>query len=361
MATYTGDQGGGDLILANGDYIHGIISNCRIFKMPAGATIYVTPHDGSDHGSVEVQAGDILIGGILDASGVGYGAGGGGGGGATAHRDAANNQYRGGAGGSGEAGGGNGEAGLNYLASYESTSRRAGAGGLGGGPFGGAAGAYGSGAAKCSHAGTGGAGGLGGYAGTSVNGDTSEDEAISMGSGGGGGGGGGGNGERCPNVQSGYAGPGGGAGGRGGGAIKLVAANSLTLSGTLLTYGLTLGGNGTSATEAIHGKPGGSAATAGSCAGGERILNYGYYTGRGGAGSSGAGGGICLVCNGPFGIDISGAMDTRGGENNTTNFGSIKIFQVKNTGSITGNVYGGWNDVYGTPYNPENKTWVHVC
>ena len=67
-ATYTGDQGGADLILADGDYIHGSISNVRRFLVPAGATVHVTPWNGSQYGQVAVSAGEINVAGVIDAS-----------------------------------------------------------------------------------------------------------------------------------------------------------------------------------------------------------------------------------------------------------------------------------------------------
>ena len=87
MATYTGDQGGADLILANGDYIHSQLTNVGKFTVPAGATVYVTKWDGSAYGYVEVYAQNIDVAGTIDAQIAGYfgysgGGGGGGGGGA---------------------------------------------------------------------------------------------------------------------------------------------------------------------------------------------------------------------------------------------------------------------------------------
>jgi hypothetical protein len=168
-------------------------------------------------------------------------------------------------------------------------------------------------------------------------------------------------------------GGGGGAGNPGGAGVKLVAANSLINDGDILTKGYASakgnGGNGAngSGSKGGNGGGGGAASLSGSS-------TYGTYGNggddcgstrgqRGGVGGAGAGGGVCLICNGPFGIQFeSGAViDTRGGGDNTSNFGSIKSFDVKDASNLEGSFLGGWNGVYGTPYQESNKNWVHVC
>jgi hypothetical protein len=57
---------------------------------------------------------------------------------------------------------------------------------------------------------------------------------------------------------------------------------------------------------------------------------------------------------------VSGTLDTRGGGGSTSNFGSIKIFGVDGQVDVSGASFnGGWNSVYGSPYNPENQQYVH--
>lgn len=162
-------------------------------------------------------------------------------------------------------------------------------------------------------------------------------------------------------------GGGGGAGNLGGGAVKLSASNKLLVSGQIVTKGKTTsagnGGSGSWSTPA----GGGSAASTASSSGG----SYGSQTsgcgccqrgGSGGTGGAGAGGGVSLVCGGPFGVTVTGSIDTRGGGGNTSNFGSLKVFAVKGQVNLAGTINAGWNGAYGTPYNPQNKNWVHpVC
>jgi hypothetical protein len=207
MATYTGDQGGNDLILADGDYIHGIITNCRKFKIPSGVTVYVTPWNGSSYGSVEVYANDIIHEGTIDGSGAGYGGGGAGGGGCGGNGGYYTNYCYGGSGGGGTAGGSTGGAGVNCInpptddGCRYASGKRGGAGGQGGGTYGGSGGAYGIGdnRSTCNSidSSVGSNGSAGGYRAAASNGDSSTDEVVYMGAGGGGAGGGGGGSSRC--------------------------------------------------------------------------------------------------------------------------------------------------------------------
>ncbi len=376
-ATYTGNQGGADLILANGDYIHGSISNVRKFKVPAGATVYVTPWNGGQYGQVEVTAGEIEVAGTIDASRAGYfgyaGGGGGGGGETKSHGGAA-----GGPGGGRE---GAAQSGGSSTSACDCSGYCGGPGGSPGtdsysgkGPYGGSRGTAGGGGLNGSAGGPGGPGGYGGYG---LNGDASTDETIRPGSGGGGGGGGGGSGGGTGTCNGcGGAGGGGGAsGGRGGGAVKLVARHSLVITGSILAKGgQGLGGlPGNPRVDSRAGRPGGSGAavtsTSGSGLGGAAAQgapagcgnnSSTYYSGAGGKGGPGAGGGVLLKCTGPWPLRVSGVIDTRGGEDNTTNFGSLKIFGVEGKVDISGaTVYAGWNNVYGTPHVSRGQHFLH--
>lgn len=376
-ATYTGNQGGADLILADGDYIHGSISNVRRFLVPAGATVHVTPWDGSQYGQVEVSAGEINVAGVIDASLAGYfgyAGGGGGGGGET-------KSHGGAAGGPGGGRTGTAQSGVSSTSYCDCSGYCGGPGGSPGsdsysgkGLFGGAQGTGGGGGLNGS---AGGPGGLGGYWGNNGNGDASTDEEIRPGSGGGGGGGGGGSGGGTGSCNGcGGAGGGGGAsGGRGGGAVKLQASHSLVITGSILTKGgLGLAGlPGNPRVDTRVGRPGAAGAsvtnTYGTGLGGAAALGApaycgnntsSYYSGAGGKGGPGAGGGVLLKCTGPWPMRITGVIDTRGGEDNTTNFGSLKIFGVEGKVDISGaTLHAGWNDAYGSPYVSASKHFLH--
>lgn len=376
-ATYSGDQGGANLVLADGDYIQGVITNVRRFVVPAGATVHVTPWDGVQYGHVEVNAGDIEVAGTIEASLAGYfgyaGGGGGGGGETKSHGGAA-----GGAGGGHE---GAAQSGNSSTSGCDCSGYCGGPGGSPGsdsysgkGAYGGSRGTAGGGGLNGS---TGGPGGPGGYGGYGVNGDSSTDEDVRPGSGGGGGGGGGGSGGGTGTCNGcGGAGGGGGAsGGRGGGAVKLVATHSLVITGSILTKGgLGLPGlPGIARVDNRVGRPGaagapvtstsgtglGGAAAQGAPAGCGHNTST-YYSGAGGKSGPGAGGGVLLKCTGPWPMRITGTIDTRGGEDNTANFGSLKIFGVERKVDFSGaTLYAGWNDVYGTPYVSEDQHFVH--
>jgi hypothetical protein len=166
-------------------------------------------------------------------------------------------------------------------------------------------------------------------------------------------------------------GGGGGAGNPGGGSIKLVASQSLVITGTLNASGTANStgnaANGAAAGEWCGGNGGYGGSTTNSTGsslaglGGAHSGCESSDGGRGGISGIGAGGGIALICTGPFGIKMTGTCITQGGGGSTQNFGSIKIFDVKNQGLITGPINGGWNNVYGTPLHVENKIWTHVC
>jgi hypothetical protein len=161
---------------------------------------------------------------------------------------------------------------------------------------------------------TGTAGSDGGYLTAGGNGDTSTDRSLSLGSGGGGGSGG-------------YQETGGGGGGAGGGAIYLYAWESLTIESTAALLANGAGGGG-----------------------GARD-NGGYSTSA--AGGVGAGGGILLEAQ-DLTIDTDHPyISATGGDGQTGNGGTIKLFYDSLTGSApsssaAGRVYdagsGSWQE-----------------
>jgi len=179
----SGDQGGANISLANGDILAGTYTNVGKLSLPAGATVFVSPGD-----TLSVYASTIEIYGTLDASGRGQPGGGGG------------------------PSGGNGTAGTAVSAGGGGNYGGAGTGGGGGAGF--AAGGAGAGAI-----GTAGAASTG-Y-GASISAPLSADDAW-QGSGGGGGGG--------DNSLT------GGGGAFGGGAVYL-EASSVTVNGTINASG----------------------------------------------------------------------------------------------------------------------------
>jgi hypothetical protein len=190
----TGNQGGADLIPANGDVLTGYYYNINKFEVIAGRTVYL-----KDSTLVIIKAQHIYINGTI--SGTSNGTLGG-----TAGAIGGN----GGAGG-GSLTGGNGSGGIGS---------GTGAGGGGGG------GSYG---------GTGGSGGAGGGGGAGGAGGSLFGSATSMSISTGFAGGGGGGGEHTS----------GGAGGNGGGGIWLHATTNCSISGTINVNGVN-GVNGIS-------------------------------------------------------------------------------------------------------------------
>ena len=175
---------------------------------------------------------------------------------------------------------------------------------------------------------------------------------------------------------SGGGGPGGGgAGSRGGGALILEASSGIFASGVItMKGGAGTGGDGGPGQRGGdrgncggYGGSGGVAAIRQSSAGGvggarDPVCSRSSAGGPGGAGGNGAGGGVCLICNGPFGIQVSGTIDTRGGGDDQENCGSIKLVGVKGRIDISSaTILGGWNDVFGTPLKLENRNCIHVC
>lgn len=301
-----GDHGGSNWTITAGSTLASNHYNLGSVMISSGATVYVKAWDGTKYGGVSIEAVDIQINGILEASGVGYGGG------------------NGGSGGTGSTTlNGTGGAGNNGMA--------------GSGPFGGTGGAKGVGGYDSSgnpaltrQGAPGTVGSPGGYALAGEQGDVTTNELVLMGSGGGGGGGGGA-GWNLYGTTSG--GGGGGGGNPGGGWVSLIASNSIILRGSINAKGRsgTTGNGGTGQTQMTPGGggAGGNAAGSGTSTGGNggaSIVEQCYPGGRGGNGGAGAGGGIMLKA---ATVDtLGGSIDNRGGGNTVTNGGTLKIFYV---------------------------------
>lgn len=338
-----GDHAGVAWTPSSGQIIAGTHTGVGVFTVASGRTVYVTT-------GVIIRCRTAIITGVLSASGRGYG---------------------GGSGGRGGYGGGSGVDAAQGLG----VAGSAGSGTYGG--AGGAAGWNGQLSSTAAYGGTGAAGGRGGYLGSGKNGDTTTNYNVYRGSGGGGSGGGGGG---CRYIACGignenYAGGsggGGGAGAFGGGYVRIEATEFIFVDGQINTTGSSSAGNGTAGGTAScrynirsYGA-GGSNTASGSRAGG--TYGYGCYPGQtsgdgtktgnrggpGGTGGVGAGGGICLACSGAFGIRVSGTIDTRGGGNNTTNYGSLKLFGRYNCTGWTGYMGHAGSGGYGTAYRGPN-------
>lgn len=308
-----GDHGGSNWVIAGGSSIASNHYNIGLVSIATGATVTVRAWDGSRYGSVEIQAADIRIDGVLDATGVGYGGGNGGNGGFGSTQV-------GGAGGAGTP-----------------------AATAGQGPWGGAAGAqgvggYDSGNPALTRPGwPGGAGAAGGYLTNGMQGDSTTNETVLIGSGGGGGGGGGA-GWNLAGTTSG--GGGGGAGNPGGGMVCLTASNAIVIRGTILAKGMAGSRqNGTAGQTQMNPGAGGSLGFANLTGqslggnGGASIPGQCYPGGAGGNGAPGAGGGILLHAQN---VDtVGGILDNRGGGNSVTNGGTLKVFY----GTLLGGSY----------------------
>lgn len=169
-------------------------------------------------------------------------------------------------------------------------------------------------------------------------------------------------------------GGGGGGGAAGGGAISLVARNSILIQGVIAANGDAYAGDAvagqtSTAWQGGAGGRGGISYHAGTRnygawgEGNESCLNPGCRAGRGTRGGLGAGGGVLLKCDGPFGITVTGTINTAGGGGTSaTNFGSTKFFGVRGRIGLSGaNLLTGWNDSYGNPLQTENQMWIHPC
>ncbi|MFC1620993.1 DUF2341 domain-containing protein, partial [Candidatus Omnitrophota bacterium] len=135
-------------------------------------------------------------------------------------------------------------------------------------------------------------GSIGGYAGAGVNGDSTTDESLKLGSGGGGGGG--------ANLA------GGAGGGAGGGYIKFISTGNITVSSGARILANGAGGGGGNTAEGGYG--------------------------GGGGGGAGAGGGILLKATGTLTLS-STSMYALGANNSTTNGGTIKLLYGTLSGS----------------------------
>ena len=287
-----GGGGGGSPGGKGGYGAQGNGGNGNLLGGGSGATA-CTGHAGRDGGDGPVGevggTGGTAGSGVVGAGGAGeFGKGGangvvgcdnwtGGGGGGYGAGASGGTQWTGG----GTDAGGGGGGGSGGVGGGETPH-----GGKGAGPFGGNAGS-----ANAS------AGSKGGYLGATVNGDSSADRSLALGSGGGGGGAG---------IQE----TGGGGGGAGGGWLVLYALDSLTLTATsrVLANGAGAGGGG---------RDDGGHSTS--------------YTG-----GTGAGGGIRLEAANLH-IDGAAHVSSRGGNGSTSNGGTIKLFYEALTGSLPPN------------------------
>jgi hypothetical protein len=164
-------------------------------------------------------------------------------------------------------------------------------GGVGAGPFGGSGGAANS-----------SAGVAGGYLASSANGDASTDRSVALGGGGGGGG-------------SGAQEAGGGGGAAGGGAISLYAVDTLNIGTTASLRSNGAGGGG-------GGRDNGGNAT-----------SY--------VGGPGAGGTLVLEGNTLIVDAVNEYVSVRGGDGQTSNGGTIKLFYGTFSGTLPSNTYAG--------------------
>lgn len=304
MAEYlTQDFAGADKTFANNDVIAGVLSGIGKCTIPAGATVFVKRYDGSNHGSVEIQALEILIEstGILDASGSGFGGGGGGNGNPPGY---------------GPTGIGYGGGGDSHYAGDPFLVNIGGEGGIGGGAYGGNVAGYGS--LPSIPAGW----YQPGYDAANEGVPTSALDALKGSAGGGGSGG-----YPAHDGPNQFAGGGGGAGRTGGGAV-LLKSPRIRILGTILSNEKTAGDgmNSGGVNEMDHGV-GGNAVDSGSSAGGPSD------TGRiaGSAGGKGAGGGLLLQFNGKMAqitalpkILVTGTINNQGGLADA-NGGTIKV------------------------------------
>jgi Secretion system C-terminal sorting domain len=315
--------------------LSGVINVTGTYTLPAGVTITVPSYSIDNCGSLTINASKIVIQGNIIADYSGY-TGGSGGAGATSvtsitghengltgcvDKDNAgqitvgggqagligNGTGAGSPGGNGTVGSGTKQVCANLGDEAGLIGGSGGAGGGGGGSYGGAGttGSSGGGGsstgsisgASYSNAYTpiGGIGGMGGNSGSTYG--TSAGADIDLGSGGAGAGGGG---------RSFYVGENGGQGGDGGGMIKLVATDTLIITGTLSANGED-GGAG--------GKGGNGDKTADCCSDAcndcaERTITAG--AGGGSGGGAGSGGGIFIQSD--HILTITGTLSVNGGD-----------------------------------------------
>ena len=311
------DHGGSDWTISSDTTIGGHHYNIGTFTINSGVTVTVAPNCHI----FTIEAENINIAGTINADGAGETGGNGGNGGAYAFGDDddCNGGYggiggaMGGGSGGGSAGanGGNGSCRKQKCGGLFCIGNRdgymgggGGAGGGGGGSYGGAGGfgGYGAYGASWPEA-SGGSYGSGGNAGNIYGTPTGSD--IYWGSGGGGAGGGGGAFDNGTN---------GGPGGNGGGAIKLIASNNCTVTGTISSKGTSgaAGGNG-GQTSVARGYL--CSATGYNDCGICPQENYDAAGGAGGGAGGGSGGGIMIQASGI--MTFTGSIDASGGTGGT--------------------------------------------
>lgn len=316
-----------DWIISSDTEIAGVHTNIQKFEITAGTRVTVRRYNGTTYGSVEINAIDILVDGIISASGAGFlgGNGGGGGGGSIG--------APGGGGGTTDYGnpGTNGSQGANL------NGGAGGAGGNGTGPFAGIGGSGGGTATGSCNSGIDGTN-------AAINIDGTTDESLLMGSGGGGGGGGSGGSRVAANAGGG--GGGGNCGSSGGGIIKFIARKSITVNGEVRS-GTRAGGNGQSGGGSPSSHVGGDGRTGGSSiqyttlegsqgtsdrtsggAGRSDEVTFGPNFGcTSGAGGKGSGGGILFKVNGiGSGCNFTAVKFNAGSIVSTENTGTVKVF-----------------------------------
>lgn len=336
-----GNHAGADWILSEAGEVAGVHINVGLFRIEDAVEVTVKPWDGSAFGSLTVYARDIDIDGVLSGLGAGYGGGGGGGGGGGSGTVLAGT---GGPNGVGGRSGSDGVAGVSGSVGTGVAGGTGGSGGIGGGTYGGTAGTGGT------SGNAGNAGSPGGYLGAGVNGDSSTDESVAIGSGGGGGGAGGGGATVVSPPRTGGGGGGGGAsGGAGGASIALIAEGALRIAGVVSTSGASTGEPGSAGTSALVGSVGAEGGSGGDTPTEAQSLLIASATaggvpgaGAGALGGAGGGGGVLLKCLGSYGVEISGRVSALGGQSSATNGGTVKVF-VTASGrySLTGSVSSG--------------------
>jgi hypothetical protein len=264
-SSYSGSLTGssGDVVVKCGVWYYNTVN------IVSGMIIKVCASNGQIGGSLTIYANSVTVTGTIDGSARGYPGGvnilGGGG--------AGGNSVPGGVAKAGNPGsGGTSLAGGTGAGSYGALGGAAGnnsTGGACGGsnPSGGGCGGAGS----TTTAGTS-ASSPGGYQGAGVNGDSSTDQSLALGSGGGAGGAGGsgaggGSGGSASNTcaaggTGGNGAPGGvgGAGGNGGAYVKIFSTGSIAVTGTINVVGQTgaSGGSGASGSNGVGGGPNGN-------------------------------------------------------------------------------------------------------
>ncbi len=269
------DHGGSDLILVDGDEIWGEHTNIKHLILDGVVIVRYHDRNSTDTGTLKIYGEQIVIAGVLDATGAGFTGGGGSLGFGTFLGVRGKNRYN------------------EVTTSPEGTAIS--------GPT----------------------GSDGGYNEPAINSDETEDESIEMGTGGIGGSGGL---LSDPDYFNCGGGGGGGGGGAGGGAVSLIAEEFMYVPGQILTRG-TAGQSGTNGTDgrgclgstcfAGDGGDGGNSWPPGEDLGGEGggpgPNPFALQGINGRSGGSGAGGGIMLKSLTPNSLIVTGTLDAHGG------------------------------------------------